>query len=1012
MKANLEFFVFLAFMLLFLDLILILSIIVRRVENYQEYKEFIKAKNRLLDAVRGKPKHKKVKSWLTAYYSLKQSFQLGRETEEKIRSSSIFARAEKRYIAQLNSFSRLKRKEAASVLGVLATERARSALEERMSKEKSPSVKLYLANALSDIGNKDSLPVLVNSLLNANRWYRQRVNMLIAGYGKDFHDYMPYLVESERLEIKELLVDFASLYPSPRTKEYLVQLISSKKEAIAKLDQDLAKKTCQSCLHMVSGINLSFGTCRYKGVVTAGDGCSRHKILPALMNYRDSYERLVLRAAEVLAELFPEVLKDKAYLQSEDVRIKEVAVRALSRLPLDENLQLALGFLRDDEVYRSAIFAVSGLVEKNPRYLDWIVKAFRSEKDFKMRSRMAEILALRMEYFITRLVTAKKDIAFQVIKEVLLLGKTSELIDFIHKNKNLELENELVEIIKEVSAESEVLKNELAQYLPERVAKKCGLTVGLAEERQKEVQRGRDVVIGVYSLLVLGFLLVPMIYVLRHYDLLFNTALRKQLELFVLEFNYYLAYYCLAISSIYLFLLLVSFFHVKEQERLWQAKSETFLFKKNMLPSVSIIAPAYNEEKTIIESVNSLLNLKYPDYELIIVNDGSKDRTLQVLIDHFALSRVDYLIEPRLKTQRIKGIYMNRSLPGLIVVDKENGGKADSLNAGINVSCKEYFCGIDADSLLESDALLKLASMVLDEDVEVSALGGNVLPINGCRVERGKVVEVGVPQNPLARFQTMEYLRAFMAGRLGWSKLGSLLIISGAFGLFRKERVIDIGGYLTRSERYAKDTVGEDMELVVRINRLMREKGLGYRIFYSFNANCWTEVPEDMKSLKRQRYRWHRGLIEILSFHKNILFNWRYGRIGLAAMPYFLIFEAFGPLIEVQGYIMVLVAYLLGLLNVHVAVLLFIANVLLGILISLSSLFIAERNLKALRAGDIGTLVLYAFLENFGPRQLISFWRFGGTIDMLRKPRGWGKPERKGFSSDYDQELFRGRVLA
>ena len=504
--------------------------------------------------------------------------------------------------------------------------------------------------------------------------------------------------------------------------------------------------------------------------------------------------------------------------------------------------------------------------------------------------------------------------------------------------------------------------------------------------------------VSVYSLIAVALFLVPVIYILRHYDILFTASWKDQLELFVLDLNYYLAYYCIAINGIYLALLGLSFFHVREQEHLWQLKTDTFLFKKRMLPSVSIIAPAFNEEKTIIESANSLLNLKYPDYELIIVNDGSKDRTLEVLVEYFGLTRVDYVFDQKLRTKPVRGIYMNRSLPKLIVVDKENGGKADSLNAGINVAQKEYFCGIDADSLLESEALLRLASMALDQEAETPALGGNVLPVNGCVVERGKVARIGIPKNRLAVLQTLEYLRAFMAGRLGWAKLRSLLIISGAFGLFRRDRIIDIGGYLTRVERYGKDTVGEDMELVVRINRLMRELKHDYRVCYSFNANCWTEVPEDMGSLQRQRYRWHRGLIEILSFHRKMLFNPSYGKIGLIAMPYFLIFEAFGPLLEVEGYLAVVAAFFLGILNTQIAVLLFIANVLMGVLISLSALFIAERNLMYLKWRELAVLLFYAVVENFGPRQLISFWRTGATVNMLNKPNGWGKAERRGFA--------------
>ena len=495
----------------------------------------------------------------------------------------------------------------------------------------------------------------------------------------------------------------------------------------------------------------------------------------------------------------------------------------------------------------------------------------------------------------------------------------------------------------------------------------------------------------------LSFAIFPCIYALRHFELLQTQGPRANLVQYVIDFNYYLAFYSLLINGIYLTLLLLSYANLRRQSVLWNIKNISMLFRQGMLPSISIIAPAFNEAKSIIASVNSLLNLKYPDYELIVVNDGSKDDTLITLIEYFELIRVDYLYEGSLATAPVRGIYKNPSFPKLIVVDKSNGGKADSLNAGINIAQGTYFCGIDADSLLETEALLRLASVTLDESMETPALGGNIFPINGCRVERGMLEEIALPQNHLARFQTVEYMRAFMAGRLGWQYLNCLLIISGAFGLFRRDRIIGVGGYLTAKGVYQKDTVGEDMELVVRISRLMREKRQKFVIGYAFNANCWTEVPEDFRSLRTQRFRWHRGLIDILYFHRRLFFRPIYGKTGLIAFPYFLIFEAIGPLVEIQGYLMVFCAAVLGILDAKLALLLFVTTILFGIIVSLTSLLIAQRDADYFRTGDLLRLILYAVIENFGLRQLISFWRVFALFNLLVSHESWGQIKRKGM---------------
>lgn len=985
-------------LLLCLDIIMVCRLLINQLNIERLWLDSKARKTFLLQLLSGLAAGSRNKITLDDYYEIKQLVQFDQVRQESIERSIPIEKFAGKSIKQLHSIIPVRRKEAAAHLGQLAGTRSRAALEKAILQEKNDSVRLYMANALADIAAPESIPVLIESLLNYGYWYRNKANMLIAGFGEAFDTYLPQIIADERIEIKELIVDFASVYISAQLRSYLLDLIDQADDAVKALSLRYGPDGVDCCANCICGSTIredGMRACRYKGPAEASFKCELYKVLPVSINYQAKYRSLVYKAAHTLGMIYPHYLHDDRYLGSADVELRNIAITSQAHFHTVENLLELVGFLGDDEAARSAAHAIAQIIDKNPSFMNTLVDLFRAEPDANIKQRMAEILAGKIEYFIMKLTGKNRRAAADIIKQILLLGRSSEIIDFLNKNKDLDLENELAAIVREAVALSRTLETDFRIYLNERLLIKCGLDRCELPLYTKHEKREFKQTKLLYSLLLAVFLIFPVIYCIRHFDILLVASPWEQMRIFIVEFNYYLIFYSAAINLIYLGLLLFSYFKVNKQSRLWKLKNATFLFKSRMLPSISIIAPAYNEEKTIIESANSLLNLKYPDHELIIVNDGSNDSTLEVLIKYFNLVRVDYVFDYKLNTRPIRGIYRSPSRPRLIVVDKENGGKADSLNAGINISNKEYFCGIDADSLLEDDALLKLASLTLDESTETPALGGNVLPINGCTVKRGQITEAHIPPNRLARLQTIEYIRAFMAGRLGWAALNSLLIISGAFGLFRKERIIGIGGYLTSSGKYAKDTVGEDMELVVRISRMLRQMKHRYRICYAFNANCWTQVPEDIKSLKNQRFRWHRGLVDILTFHKQMLFNPRYGRTGMFAMPYFFIFEMIGPNIEFQGYLMVIAAFFLGLLNKEIALLLFITNILMGVLISISALLIAEKDTRLFSLKEMLVLIVYAIIENFGPRQIFSLWRVSAFFDMLKQSRGWGAVQRK-----------------
>jgi cellulose synthase/poly-beta-1,6-N-acetylglucosamine synthase-like glycosyltransferase len=423
-------------------------------------------------------------------------------------------------------------------------------------------------------------------------------------------------------------------------------------------------------------------------------------------------------------------------------------------------------------------------------------------------------------------------------------------------------------------------------------------------------------------------------------------------------------------------------------------------------PPVSLILPAYNESAGIVSSVHSLLDLRYPRHEVIVVNDGSTDGTLERLRTAFELVPIREALRARIATAPVRAAFVSRTHPNLWVLDKENGGKSDALNAGVNAAAYAYICAIDADAVLEQDALLAIMAPFVDDPELVAAAGGIVRIANGSVIEGGRLVDFALPRSHIVRFQILEYFRAFLIGRLAFDSVNGVMIISGAFGLFKRELVEAVGGY-------ARDTVGEDAELVVRLHGYLREGGEHYRIRFVPDPVCWTEAPSDLTTLARQRRRWQRGLGETLWRHRRQIFNPRAGALGLFTLPYFLCFEFLGALIEVLGIPIVVVAWLLGALSLPFFLAFLVVSVLLAVIISVAALLLEEYSVRRYERGtDMGRLVLYALAENLGYSQLIAYFRCCGILDLVRGRHEWGEMRRRGLERPAEVPLPEGEASA
>ena len=409
-------------------------------------------------------------------------------------------------------------------------------------------------------------------------------------------------------------------------------------------------------------------------------------------------------------------------------------------------------------------------------------------------------------------------------------------------------------------------------------------------------------------------------------------------------------------------------------------------------PPVSIIVPAHNEALTIIESLRALMALEYEASEIVVVNDGSKDDTLAVLTKAFQLVEAPVAYEQPIATAQVRGIYRSVTEPGLVVIDKINGGsKSDAVNAGINAASGQLVLVIDADTMLEPDALTR-AVVPFIESPEVVAVGGYVAIANGCTIERGRVAAVAMPRSWFARFQIVEYMRSFLLFRVACAAHNGIPLISGAFGLFRRDAVIDVGGY-------DRSAIGEDMDLTLRLHRFFRERRRPVRIAHVPIPVCWTQAPEDLASMRSQRCRWRRGLLQVLWRHRSVLFNPRYGVVGLFSLPYVALFEGLGPLIEIFGYGVCTVALFMGVLNWHHYRVMLVASLLFGFATTLISLVVSDLSTRRYRrVSELGLLILTALVENAGYRQLNSWWGIVGTWQAMTGKGGWGPMTRRAFT--------------
>jgi|GEM_PF-2390942 len=681
---------------------------------------------------------------MEVYVKLRENLALPVSQQEHIMQVLLDGPLPQKFIKGLKSRFYIKRAESASKLKYLENKEIQEALLKALDTERHPVVILQLAYALATQHVTKAIKPIARKLRGMNTWFSRRLRAILYSYGFDFLKFAKRNRHNSRLYMQLLICGFAREYPSEELRPCMIERALS------------------------------------------GNGYVRVLALLALIKY------------------YPSELTKEPFISSTHRKTLSYVIRAYGKNLELSHVDAIMSYANFTTLREQIVLTLSEMAAKDPAILTEILRRFEQSKSKDKRALYAKVLANRVEYFLTRIHSPIEKQVENLIQELVRANHVSAMLFFLNRNQDPDIEKKLFTTLKRLSSRHKGLRAQMLMYLEPQVLKRCGLK---DDKKGKETPRlhaepPQRLQLAIIFISILVF--IPLVIMASEFPKLIELGWSEIGRLYVTRFNYLLVFYSVTINIIYLVMLGISLWGAHVQSRLWALKGTQFLFTKNLLPSISIIAPAFNEAASIIESTNSLLNQRYPDFELIVVNDGSRDTTLKTLIDYYKLEKRDIQVKPRLKTRALRGIYMNRSIPNLIVVDKMNGGKADSLNMGLNVASKTFFCGIDADSLLEPEALLRAVSVMIDSKEESVAAGGNICPVNGCDVERGHLDTISLPKKFLPRLQSLEYIRAFMSGRVGWAQINCLLIISGAFGIFNRDRTIK-----NRWIPYQKRTVPE-----------------------------------------------------------------------------------------------------------------------------------------------------------------------------------------------------------
>lgn len=957
-----------------IDIMLFLGLVIRRymlVFSFKKNKRLEKnILNSFLNKSISKVKKRDIDLFVGNYSELMDNVHMSSEEKELIKSAVKNSNFIKLNGKLLNSIFIKSRIKSTVILAFIGGKESVKLLEQRLIKEKNYIVKLYIINSLIIQDSHISDRLIYESLIEAPIWYQKRFCKLIMEYKEYFYQSLDSVIDRKEVEIKKAIIYIGSIYYDIRLKKFMLEEIDSK----------LIKKS--------------------------------YKTSPK--KRKNLYFTL-----ECLAVHYHKSLDHERYLESDDINIREIAIKSLEKYGGVYSFDRVMEHVKDKEVLDVVKSSILTLLENDDSLTRHVSQLFIEEQNKGFLDVYAYVLSYKIDYFAHRLVSSERKKMRKIIEKIIFHNYNMGIIDYLNKNKNLEVENEIIDLLNNVFEIDGSTTKDYTLYLDMDLKRKMHLRSEgfyISPYKMKSLSTYKKIFISV--LFTFTLLSMPALYFLININ---NVRLMSAAEIIngiMLDIPVYLGFYYVIINSMYIIMCVISINSSEKQKYMEKVKRKVKVFERALLPSISIIIPISNHKKYLIDGLNGYLNIKYPDYDVILVDDGSDDESFELLSDYYGLYKEDFNIEKLEDYPSIRSIYRSRKNINLVYVDKKRTGKSDCLDLGSILSDKDYVCAADIDGVMDQDYLYKMASRTNDEEEETVAVLGNIVPINDCEKVKGCIYKYNLPRTLIGKLQYIDLFRNYINLKIARGSMNNILMPAGSFCLFKRDKLMDIGGYRGYEFEFKSDTNKEDLDIMYRLIKHMHDNLLPYRISYNSFGNYYRVLPDNILTLRKLRRRWQREYLDAVITHSDMLLNPNYGLTGEFNSVFNLILEVLAPLFEIFALCILIIVAISGKLSLDVGVFV-LFGITLGTIASVLPICMINSESEKSSILDVFKLVLLSVISTFGYMQIVRAFKISDVIGAVRKHDGYYQKRfvlksNRGYDKrrSKEREKIRARSLA